>query len=46
MRPTSPVRYGKTCDRCGAAITTAPGERALCGSCERDEIAARVDGRR
>jgi hypothetical protein len=46
MRPRDAVRYGKTCDRCGRAITTAPGERALCARHERDEIASRVEGRR
>lgn len=46
MRPYALTRYGKTCDRCGAAITVTAGERALCGRCASDEQLSREDTRR
>lgn len=46
MTPDSRLRYGKTCDRCGTAITVAPGETALCDRHRRDEALARTDQRR
>lgn len=46
MSAHTPTRYGKTCDRCGEAITVAPGEAALCARCRRDETLVREDTRR
>lgn len=46
MRVRDALRFGKTCDRCGQAITVEPGERALCARHARDERLLRRPERR